>query len=257
MNSSSGSTKAVTPGTLAGRTANLTRRGLIELATTGETRAGTDTARAVTPAALNNRTATTGRTGLIQLATQAEVTAGTNTNKAVTPATLPTASNVPAASTTQAGIVELATQAEVDAGTDTTKVITPATLPTSSGGVALQVATLGAFTLTQTGTGTRSQLLPDLTFILEIGQYLIMLSGGVYEPLTGATPSLRIQLRMSSTNIIDYTVDPEDVKQQLTTKMVLHNEATRRSLVCFVTIRAARLTSTVLNSMVVTAIKLS
>jgi hypothetical protein len=69
-----------------------TVQGIIELATTAEASAGTDTVRAVTPAGLkytlDNRNATETLTGLIELATQAEVSAGTDAVRAVTPATL-------------------------------------------------------------------------------------------------------------------------------------------------------------------------
>ncbi len=69
-----------------------TVKGIVELATTSEASAGTDTTRVVTPAglkySLDNRNATETATGLIELATQAEVNTGTDTTRAVTPATL-------------------------------------------------------------------------------------------------------------------------------------------------------------------------
>lgn len=62
--------------------------GLVELATSAETVAGTDAARAVTPAGLASLTATTSRRGLVELATDAEVDAGTDVERTVTPAGL-------------------------------------------------------------------------------------------------------------------------------------------------------------------------
>ncbi|WP_329607328.1 hypothetical protein [Cupriavidus metallidurans] len=61
------------------------RQGVVELATAGETQAGTDTLRAVTPAGLSSRTATEVRTGLAAIATQPEVNAGADDSKFVSP----------------------------------------------------------------------------------------------------------------------------------------------------------------------------
>jgi hypothetical protein len=95
-----------TPGTLSGSTPNAVTAeshthailvatdavtGVVELATSAETIAGTDAARAVTPAGLASLTATTSRRGLVELATDAEVDAGTDAERAVTPAALKTA----------------------------------------------------------------------------------------------------------------------------------------------------------------------
>lgn len=60
-------------------------RGVVELATTAEVQAGTDTTRVVTPAGLAARTATATRAGVVELATTAEAAAGTDTVRAVTP----------------------------------------------------------------------------------------------------------------------------------------------------------------------------
>lgn len=70
--------------------ASETVRGIIELATTAESSAGTDTVRAVTPAGLAARTPAASETvsGLVELATIAEAQAGTDTVRAVTPAGL-------------------------------------------------------------------------------------------------------------------------------------------------------------------------
>lgn len=123
--------RAVTPASLASLTATLTRRGLVELATEAEVLTGTDTNRAVTPQGLAALTATDGRRGLIELATQTEVNTGTDADRAVTPATLAarlSTITVPTASTTTPGVIEIATQTEVNTGTDTERAITPATL---------------------------------------------------------------------------------------------------------------------------------
>lgn len=68
--------------------------GIVELATTAEAAAGTDTTRAVTAAGVeawgNGRTASETETGLIERATQAEVNTGTDSTRAVTPLTLHT-----------------------------------------------------------------------------------------------------------------------------------------------------------------------
>lgn len=64
--------------------------------------------------------------GKVELATTAEATAGTDTVRAVTPAGL--AAAVPTASTTAQGKVELATDSEATTGTDTSRAITPANL---------------------------------------------------------------------------------------------------------------------------------
>lgn len=65
--------------------------------------------------------------GIIQLATSAEVIAGTDSNKAITPATLQTK----VATETAIGLVAAATQAEVTAGTLDTKFVSPLKLKTT------------------------------------------------------------------------------------------------------------------------------
>lgn len=62
--------------------------------------------------------------GIVELATTAEAIAGTDTARAVTPAGL--AAHTPAASETAAGKVELATTVEAAAGTDTARAVTAA-----------------------------------------------------------------------------------------------------------------------------------
>lgn len=96
--------------------------GIVELATSAETIAGTDLLRAVTPAALAALTALDSRRGLVELATNAEVLTGTDTERAVTPAALANRS----ATDARTGLVELATSTEAFTGTDTARVLTPA-----------------------------------------------------------------------------------------------------------------------------------
>ncbi len=124
--------------------ASATQKGIVELATGDEAKAGTDAERAVTPKALKAATdalsvpaapatATTAKKGIVELATDAEAKSGTDAERAVTPKALKAAiagkadsSDLPAdASTSKKGIVELATDAEAKSGTDTARVVTP------------------------------------------------------------------------------------------------------------------------------------
>lgn len=98
--------------------------GLIELATTGEVAALSDTGRAVTPAGLNALAASTTQRGIAELATGAEAAALSDAARVVTPSALASV----LASTTAIGLVELATSAEVLAGTDANKAVTPQSL---------------------------------------------------------------------------------------------------------------------------------
>lgn len=79
---------AVTPAALATLTSTDARRGLIEIATNAEVQAGADALRAVTPSGLASLTGNTSRAGLLELATTAETTTGTDTDRAVTAAGL-------------------------------------------------------------------------------------------------------------------------------------------------------------------------
>lgn len=62
-----------------------TLQGKVELATSAETIAGTDSTRAISPANLQTKTANDSRLGLVRLATTAESRAWTNTLVAITP----------------------------------------------------------------------------------------------------------------------------------------------------------------------------
>jgi microcystin-dependent protein len=119
---------AVTPASLASRTATDTRAGIVELADNTETQTGIDTARAVTPASLASRIATTSRAGIVELADNTETQAGTDTTRAVTPASLASRT----ATDARAGIVELATNAETQTGTAADRAVTPASLASAA-----------------------------------------------------------------------------------------------------------------------------
>lgn len=69
-------------------TATSSTAGVVELATSEETIAGTDSARAVTPAGLSSRIATTSAAGLTQYASIPEAEAGEIETKSITPKTL-------------------------------------------------------------------------------------------------------------------------------------------------------------------------
>lgn len=69
-------------------TATSSTVGVVELATSEETIAGTDSARAVTPAGLSSRIATTSAAGLTQYASIPEAEAGEIETKSITPKTL-------------------------------------------------------------------------------------------------------------------------------------------------------------------------
>ena len=100
---------AVTPRTLANKTATETRRGIARLATTAEVNQNTTATFLddviVTPKKLNERTATEDRRGVLEIATQAETNAGTDDTTAITPKKLDTRR----ASETLAGIGKLVT----------------------------------------------------------------------------------------------------------------------------------------------------
>lgn len=119
--------KAVTPESLASRTATELRTGMVELATQGEAEAGTDNARVPTvlrvmqllrAAAAN---ATTALRGTVLLASNTEAQAGSDATKAITPAALAART----ATESRTGLLEIATQAEVNAGTDDERAVTP------------------------------------------------------------------------------------------------------------------------------------
>lgn len=152
-------TLIVTPAGLAALTSEFDRRGLIELASPGETRDGLDNERAVSPStyldAINNNgqirtdlinlvrsndaASSTTQLGSVELSTDAEAIDGANFSVVITPGTLRNSINNSGtirnalvslvrsldATTEETGVVELATDVETRAGTATTRVITP------------------------------------------------------------------------------------------------------------------------------------
>lgn len=80
---------AITPETLANRTATETRRGIARIATTAQVNQNTDFAfqddLIISPKKLNERTATETRRGVAEVATQAETNAGTDDTTIITP----------------------------------------------------------------------------------------------------------------------------------------------------------------------------
>ncbi|ASD52113.1 tail fiber protein proximal subunit [Pseudomonas phage PspYZU05] len=144
---------AITPETLANRTATETRRGIARLATTAEVVQDSTYAFLddiiVTPKKLNQRTATETRRGLAEIATQAETNAGTDDSTIITPKKL----EARRATETMAGIAPLVASGGVPGinrdtvgtgiyeRTEHTKQVTPKTLfenkatQTAQGGV--------------------------------------------------------------------------------------------------------------------------
>lgn len=109
----------------AADTASATAQGIVELATTAETTAGTDTTRAVTPDGLKD-----GYQGSANVTTLGTITTGTWNGSVIAEAYLQNQSGTntgdePDASTTVKGVVELATTAETTTGTDATRAVTP------------------------------------------------------------------------------------------------------------------------------------
>lgn len=109
--------------------ASFDTRGAVQLATSTEVLAGSSTTSAVSPATLASRTATTERGGMVELATNTEVQTGIAANRAVTPSSL----SARTATTSRTGLAEIATQSEVNAGSDSTRYVTPSTLSNYTG----------------------------------------------------------------------------------------------------------------------------
>lgn len=143
--------------------ASETERGIVELATPAEARAGTDSERAVTPAGLEARIddipaaaappdASKTRKGLVELATISETQTGTDDARAVTPAGLASRT----ATTTRKGLVELATGTETAAGADSERAVTPAGL-VSRTATTTRKGLVELATSTETKNGTDSE----------------------------------------------------------------------------------------------------
>ena len=145
-----------------------TVKGIVELATTAEATAGTDTVRAVTPAGVKAHVdaatvtvadATTSTKGIVQL-----------TNHLGGTATAPTVRN---ATDTVTGIVELATNAETITGTDTARAVTPAGVKAAA--VQVTEAPLSALRhgVKSDGTDTTAELQAALNAVPDGGTLLI------------------------------------------------------------------------------------
>lgn len=113
--------------------ATTTARGIVELATFAEARAGADNARAVTPAGLHAAVgtlvpeATTATAGKAEIATAGEADQGTDDSRIMTPAKVKRRIDaIPSASTGARGLIETANAAEAAAGNDDSRAMTPA-----------------------------------------------------------------------------------------------------------------------------------
>lgn len=148
---------AITPETLANRTANETRQGIARIANQSEANGTTDDETIVTPLKLNNRIATETRRGVTEVATQGETDAGTDDFRYITPKKLNDRKAteilpgiigiVTTGATTKAGVNRTTPGTNVYDSTDNTKAITPKSLNenkatyTSQGGVFLATET--------------------------------------------------------------------------------------------------------------------
>lgn len=115
--------------------ASTTQRGIVELATLAEARAGTDTQRAVTPAGVaaaitevSVDAATISTAGIVELATNAEARAGTDNTRAMTSRNVREAidDRVPNATTSTRGKIEISSAAEADGLANDVTAMTPA-----------------------------------------------------------------------------------------------------------------------------------
>ena len=135
----SSTTSFLTPKSVLAIEAGTGKKGLVELATEAEAKAGTDATKAMTPAtvkaAFDNAfaSATEEQAGTVRLATPDEAKAGTDETTAVSPATMKAAVDDRAASAE-----------EVSVGTSTSKFVTPATLKTVIDALNLTIAELTA-----------------------------------------------------------------------------------------------------------------
>jgi hypothetical protein len=146
-----------------------TVKGIVELATSAETQAGTDPARAVTPAGLASVTATTVRAGLVELATDTETITGTDPSRAITPSNL----SARTATETRSGIVELSTNIEAREGTDNTRAVTPWGLQTKMSG-----AVSGQYPITPGSQATYNHNLNVVPFLVEFSFVCLTAEGG-------------------------------------------------------------------------------
>lgn len=169
--------------------ASETVSGIVELATSAEATAGTDTVRAVTPAGLAAAVGTLVPDasdtvkGKVELATQAEAIAGTSTTLAVTPeglAATVAAASVPDATETVKGKVELATTGEATTGTDTVRAVTPAGLKAAIDAVLQLIFPVGAIYTSSSVSTSPATLLGFGTWTAINAQMLIGADGGTF-----------------------------------------------------------------------------
>lgn len=172
--------------------------GIVELATTTETRTLTDTERAVTPAGLAAVTATSAEVGLVELATTTEVAALTDTARAVTPAGLSAAT----ATESARGLVELATAAETTTGTDTTRAVHPSGLITAMAPrLELLHLNSGNPILNYTNDTNESNLYA-ITYVagdFTTSDVLILEASGDYSNTTAGNAQMTLRLRLNGT----------------------------------------------------------
>ena len=135
----SSTTQFLTPKSVLAIEAGTGKKGLVELATETEAKAGTDATKVMTPATVKAAfddsfsSATEEQAGTVRLATPDEAKAGTDETTAVSPATMKAATDDRAASAE-----------EVSVGTSTSKFVTPATLKTVIDALNLTIAELTA-----------------------------------------------------------------------------------------------------------------
>lgn len=135
----SSTTSFLTPKSVLAIEAGTGKKGLVELATEAEAKAGTDATKVMTPATVKAAfedsfaSATEEQRGTVRLATSDEAKAGTDETTAVSPATMKAAVDDRAASAE-----------EVSVGTSTSKFVTPATLKTVIDALSQTIAELTA-----------------------------------------------------------------------------------------------------------------
>lgn len=120
--------------------------------------------------------------GKVELATTAEATAGTDTVRAVTPAGLAAAvgSLVPQATTTVQGKVELATTSEATTGTDTDRAVTPAGLKAAIDAMMQLIYPVGSYYISDSVSTNPNSLLGFGTWSAVTARVLIGADGGTF-----------------------------------------------------------------------------
>ena len=135
--------------------ASTTRKGLVKFATDTETNTGTATDVVLTPSNLNQRTASSSATGIVML----DSTDSNSTTKAATPKLVRDKFNsIPNGTTSVKGLVEFATNAETAAGSRTDVAVSPANLSDRLGDLGLESARREIFiNISNTSSKTRSE----------------------------------------------------------------------------------------------------